>query len=82
MAPEVGTQRPSLHGAKLVPLYDYRCDGCGHRFEKLAPASSSESPPCPSCGNNKTNRLISSGHFILKGGGWYADGYSKPKEES
>jgi putative FmdB family regulatory protein len=37
----------------------------------------SEAPlkKCPKCGKQKLRRLITGGNFILKGGGWYADGY-------
>jgi len=42
----------------------------------------SEAPlkKCPKCGKQKLRRLISGGNFILKGGGWYSDGYGPGKK--
>lgn len=34
---------------------------------------------CPKCGKSKVRRLITGGNFILKGGGWYSDGYGSSK---
>jgi putative FmdB family regulatory protein len=42
-----------------MPIYEYRCSGCGSRFEKILPRSSSPAPPCPSCGAKKPEKLIS-----------------------
>jgi putative FmdB family regulatory protein len=36
---------------------------------------------CPSCGKPSLQRLISSGNFMLKGGGWYKDGYGSQKDK-
>lgn len=56
--------------------YEYACAACGHEWE--AEQSIREDPikKCPSCGKLQAKRQISRGAgFILKGGGWYADGY-------
>jgi putative FmdB family regulatory protein len=39
-----------------VPLYDFRCQGCDHRFEAQAPYG--ELPPCPACGAGEAERLL------------------------
>ncbi|PYS06746.1 MAG: FmdB family transcriptional regulator [Acidobacteria bacterium] len=41
-----------------MPIYEYECRGCGHRFEYLVLPSSSV-PACPSCQHQDLQRLIS-----------------------
>ncbi|WP_019572766.1 FmdB family zinc ribbon protein [Curvibacter lanceolatus] len=40
-----------------MPLYDYHCPACGHRFEALVRAGST--PACPQCGSSALERQIS-----------------------
>jgi putative FmdB family regulatory protein len=61
-----------------VPLYEYRCRSCGHLMEALQRFSDPPLKRCESCGG-KLEKLISRSAFHLKGGGWYAEGYGKPK---
>jgi len=43
-----------------VPIYEYVCESCGKKFEKLVRSmSSSESPACPKCGKTQTRREFS-----------------------
>ena len=42
-----------------MPIYEYRCSGCGNRFEAILPTSSSPRPPCTRCGKKKLEKLIS-----------------------
>jgi putative FmdB family regulatory protein len=42
-----------------MPIYEYRCEECGERFEELVSASAPSAPPCPSCGAEAANRLYS-----------------------
>jgi putative FmdB family regulatory protein len=56
--------------------YEYQCLACQNEWE--AEQSISEPPltECPKCHEPKAKRMVSGGAgFILKGGGWYADGY-------
>jgi putative FmdB family regulatory protein len=56
--------------------YEYVCTACSHQWE--AEQSISEPPltTCPVCHKETAKRQVSGGQgFILKGGGWYADGY-------
>lgn len=64
-----------------MPLYEYRCDQCSHQFERLVRARSAK-PKCSQCDSEQVTRLISSGGFILKGGGWANEGYSKGGKEN
>ena len=58
-----------------MPTYSYQCEACEREFEKEQRISEEALKKCPSCGKLKLRRLITSGNFILKGGGWYSDGY-------
>ncbi len=42
-----------------MPLFDYRCDGCATRFEALLDRAGDGAPPCPSCGDVRVTRLLS-----------------------
>jgi len=61
-----------------MPTYEYGCEACGKGWELQQRITADPGKKCPHCGKMKARRLISSGNFILKGGGWYADLYSKP----
>ena len=61
-----------------MPLYEYKCVKCGHRFEKLEPGSSSPRKKCPRCGA-KAERQISSSAIQFKGSGWYVTDYASAK---
>jgi len=51
-----------------VPIYEFRCQKCGHRFEKLcAMGEDGKNLKCPECGTSKPNRIMSA--FRAKGGG-------------
>ncbi len=43
-----------------MPLYEYECTKCGHRFEHLAKNSSEKPDCCPKCGAKKPERRLSS----------------------
>ncbi len=59
-----------------MPTYEYRCDKCGHEFEREQRITEDPIKTCPKCKAQKARRLISVTSFVLKGGGWYADLYS------
>ena len=60
-----------------MPLYEYGCNNCGNEFELMQKMSDPAPTNCPKCDGIKISKLMSSGSFHLKGGGWYSDGYSK-----
>ena len=44
-----------------MPIYEYTCDKCDAKFEKLVKSiNSTAAVPCPSCGGKKTSRQFSS----------------------
>lgn len=59
-----------------MPLYEYECRKCGHRFEMIQKFSDPIVDTCPTCGG-PVNKLMSSPAFHLKGTGWYATDYGK-----
>ncbi|NUL82104.1 MAG: zinc ribbon domain-containing protein [Armatimonadetes bacterium] len=43
-----------------MPIYEYRCGGCGRRFARLVGVLAADDPEeCPSCGSADVKRLIS-----------------------
>ena len=65
-----------------MPTYEYTCDNCGYEFEREQRITENPIRKCPACGKLKARRLIGSGNFILKGGGWESDLYSGPSNRS
>lgn len=63
-----------------MPIYEYACETCGRRFEKLMKIGA-EAPPCAHCGSVEVKKLVSAAAFVLKGGGWYKDHYGLKKGE-
>ena len=57
--------------------YEYLCTACGHEWEAEQRISEEPLRKCPKCRRATAKRQVSGGMgFILKGGGWYADGYT------
>ncbi len=59
-----------------MPLYQYECDACAHRFERIQKFSDPLVDVCPSCGGH-VRKLLSSPAFQFKGTGWYITDYAK-----
>ncbi|HEX9452164.1 MAG TPA: FmdB family zinc ribbon protein [Burkholderiales bacterium] len=55
-----------------MPIYEYKCTGCGHKKEVLQKMSDAPLIECPACGKPALTKLISAAGFQLKGSGWYA----------
>jgi putative FmdB family regulatory protein len=60
-----------------MPIYEYRCQACGHELEKLQKLSDAPLVDCPACGKPALTKLISAAGFRLKGGGWYETDFKK-----
>jgi len=54
-----------------MPIYEYRCDACGHEMEAMQKMADEPLVECPNCGQPALKKLISASGFRLKGGGWY-----------
>ena len=59
-----------------MPLYEYLCQKCGHRFEKIQKFSDAMLKKCPECGG-KIEQVISAPAVQFKGAGWYVTDYAK-----
>jgi putative FmdB family regulatory protein len=58
-----------------LPLYEYKCAKCGHRFEKIESVNASETKKCPKCGA-RAARMASAPAIQFKGSGWYVTDYA------
>ena len=59
-----------------MPLYEYECFLCGHRFERILRVAEASDVSCPRC-NGKVRRLLSAPALQFKGSGWYVTDYGK-----
>ena len=59
-----------------MPLYEYECKKCGHRFEKIQKFSDKMVKKCPECGG-AVEQMISAPAVQFKGSGWYVTDYAK-----
>jgi putative FmdB family regulatory protein len=68
-----------------VPIYEYRCDTCGHQEDHLQKISEPQLTVCPACGKPTYKKMLSAAGFQLKGSGWYATDFKttgkKPAEK-
>ena len=53
-----------------MPIYEYRCDQCGHELEAIQKISDEPLRDCPQCKQPGLVKRISAAGFRLKGGGW------------
>lgn len=58
-----------------MPIYEYQCENCQQVTEAWQSLSEEPLSTCQACAGT-LKKLISMSSFHLKGGGWYADGYS------
>ena len=60
-----------------MPIYEYRCNVCGHQEEHLQKVTEPPLTVCPACGKPEYRKQLSAAGFQLKGTGWYATDYAK-----
>jgi putative FmdB family regulatory protein len=65
-----------------MPLYEYQCDSCGHRFELIRKFSDPPLDVCPKCGKSPVTKLLSSPAIQFKGSGFYITDYAKKNSPS
>lgn len=54
-----------------MPIYEFECNACGHRFDRLQKLSDSDPTICPACAAPQLRRRVSAPSFRLAGSGWY-----------
>ena len=59
-----------------MPLYEYQCEACEQRFERIQKFSDPLVETCPSCGG-RVRKLLSSPAIQFKGSGWYITDYAR-----
>ena len=59
-----------------VPIYEYECDGCHHRFEKRQGFDAEPVSTCPRC-QGRAHRVIHSVPVIFKGSGFYSTDHGR-----
>jgi putative FmdB family regulatory protein len=60
-----------------MPLYEYECSACGHRFEIIQRFSDPPAETCVACGQGPVLKLLSAPAVHFKGTGWYVTDYAK-----
>jgi len=64
---------------KPMPIYEYRCQSCANELEVTQRIVDPPLVECPACHQPSLEKLISPTSFVLKGSGWYKDGYGGKK---
>jgi len=59
-----------------MPLYEYQCKKCHHRFERIQKFSDPHVKKCPDCGGS-VEQVLSAPAVQFKGSGWYVTDYAK-----
>ena len=65
-----------------MPIYEYKCKACEHKFDKLQKLSDDPLTDCPDCGKPDLVKLVSAAGFRLKGTGWYETDFKNSSAKS
>ncbi len=60
-----------------MPLYEYECSACSHRFELIQRFADPPADTCVACGQGPVHKLLSAPTVHFKGTGWYVTDYPK-----
>ena len=64
-----------------MPIYEYQCEDCGHKFEVLQKISDALLTDCPTCKQPRLRKMVTAAAFRLKGGGWYETDFKDKKSQ-
>jgi putative FmdB family regulatory protein len=64
-----------------MPIYEFECASCGHRFDRLQKLSDDDPTICPSCGAPQLKRRVSAPSFRLAGSGWYETDFKSDSDK-
>src|SRR5688572_27445224 len=65
-----------------MPIYEYRCDSCGHELEAMQKFSDEALTDCPCCNQATLKKRISAAGVEHKGSGWYATDFKGGSKKS
>ena len=58
-----------------MPIYEYQCEECDHRFEVMQKFSDRPLKKCEKCGG-PVHKVLSAPGLLFKGSGWYVTDYA------
>ena len=61
-----------------MPIYTYRCESCGVRFERQQSFKDEPLKRCPECNKNSLRKVLTPAGVVFKGSGWYATDHKSP----
>ncbi len=64
-----------------MPIYEYKCEGCGAVFEVLQRMSDPPPEKHEACGSTEVHRVMSPAAFVFKGDGWYVTDYARKDKD-
>ncbi|MGH8215231.1 MAG: FmdB family zinc ribbon protein [Rhodanobacteraceae bacterium] len=64
-----------------MPIYVFRCEDCGEKFDRLQKLSDADPDTCPTCGKHRVRRQLTAPAFRLAGSGWYETDFKSDKEK-
>jgi putative FmdB family regulatory protein len=65
-----------------MPIYEYRCESCGHQQEFLQKVGDAPVTVCTQCGKPSFSKMVTAAGFQLKGSGWYVTDYGGKSDKS
>ena len=65
-----------------MPIYEYRCNQCGHELEAIQKLSESPLTFCPACETEGLKKRISAAVFRLRGSGWYETDFKSENKKN
>lgn len=60
-----------------MPVYTYRCDNCGHEFDRQQSFEDSPLKVCPECRKHTLNKVYRAAGVVFKGSGFYVTDKSR-----
>lgn len=64
-----------------MPIYAFRCEACGHSFDRLQKLSDPDPAECPECNARSVKRQVTAPAFRLAGSGWYETDFKSDKDK-
>ena len=65
-----------------MPIYEYQCGACQHKFDALQKLSDAPLSDCPACSKPALNKLVSAAGFRLSGAGWYGTDFKSSGQKN